>query len=78
MVVTQFRAEMDKSFLTLLGTLGCPTPETVLQQLMSTCGTGPCHQTHSGLMQEHLEGGGKQKTMGSVYILATFHHLVVL
>lgn len=47
--------EEHKNRLTLLGILWGPTSETMLQQLMSSCGAGSCHQAHSGLMQENLE-----------------------
>lgn len=40
--------------LTVLCALCGAPPQAVLQQLVGAGGAGSCHQTHGGLMQEHL------------------------
>lgn len=51
-------------WLTLLAALGCASPQAVLQQLVGTCWAGTCHQAHSGLMEEDLEGTAGQGVRG--------------
>lgn len=68
----------EKSLLTLLAALGGSTPETMLQQLMSARGAGPCHQAHSGLMQEHLKGRRVHQTTCSLNISTIFQRTFVL
>ena len=41
---------------TLLGALGCASPQAVLQQLVGAGRAGTRHQAHGGLMEEDLKG----------------------
>lgn len=54
----------------LTGCVGTVSPasEVVLQQLVGPGGTGPRHQPHGGLVEEHLEAGRREKEASSAGI----------
>lgn len=52
--------------LTLFAALGCAPPQAVLQQLVGAGRAGTCHQAHSGLVEEDLEGKVRWKMRGGL------------